>query len=188
MTGPTTPRRAPPITNTARTQSGFRPDIEGLRAIAVVSVLLYHAGLAWVPGGYVGVDVFFVISGFLITSLLVRHVERHGRVGLADFWARRARRLLPASTLVLVFSAVVAFLWLPVTNRKEFGGDIISSAFYVVNWRLALREVDYLAEDVGVSPVQHYWSLAVEEQFYVVWPLLITALVVLFGRDGGLLL
>ncbi|WP_182526737.1 acyltransferase family protein [Nocardioides dongkuii] len=160
--------------------SAFRPDIEGLRAVAVLSVLIYHAGLAWTPGGYVGVDVFFVISGFLITSLMVREIERSGRLGLADFWARRARRLLPASTLVLAFSAVVAYLWLPVTSRKEYGGDIVAAAGYVVNWRLGLREVDYLAEQVGQSPVQHYWSLAVEEQFYVVWPLLIAALVALF--------
>ncbi|WP_170867183.1 acyltransferase family protein [Nocardioides lianchengensis] len=161
------------------TSKGFRPDIEGLRAVAVLSVLIYHAGLAWVPGGYVGVDVFFVISGFLITSLMVREVERRGRLGLADFWARRARRLLPASTLALVFSAVVALVCLPVNNRKDFGGDIVSAALYVVNWRLGAREVDYLAENVGSSPVQHYWSLAVEEQFYVVWPLLIAAVVAL---------
>ncbi len=161
-------------------RTGFRPDIEGLRAVAVLSVLIYHADLAWVPGGFVGVDVFFVISGFLITSLMVREVERTGRLSLAGFWARRARRLLPASTLVLVFSALVALVCLPVNNRKEFGGDIVAAAGYVVNWRLGLRAVDYLAENVGASPVQHYWSLAVEEQFYVVWPLLIAAMVGLF--------
>jgi peptidoglycan/LPS O-acetylase OafA/YrhL len=158
----------------------FRPDIEGLRAVAVLSVLIYHAGLAWVPGGYVGVDVFFVISGFLITSLMVRELEQTGRLSLTGFWARRARRLLPASTLVLVFSALVAFAVLPVNTRREYGGDIVAAAGYVVNWRLGVREVDYLAENVGASPVQHYWSLAVEEQFYVVWPLLITALVIAF--------
>ena len=135
---------------------------------------------AWTPGGFVGVDVFFVISGFLITGLMVREVEQSGRLVLARFWARRARRLLPASAVVLVFSAVVSFLWLPVTNRKEFGGDIVASALYVVNWRLGLREVDYMAENVGTSPVQHYWSLAVEEQFYILWPVLIVALVAAF--------
>jgi len=166
----------------ARPEHGFRPDIEGLRAIAVVSVLIYHAGLVWTPGGYVGVDVFFVISGFLITSLMVREVERRGRLSLADFWARRARRLLPASALVLAFSAVVAYAWLPVTSRRDFGGDIVAAALYVVNWRLGSREVDYLAENVGASPVQHYWSLAVEEQFYIVWPLIV-ALVVLLVRS-----
>ncbi|GAA4804807.1 acyltransferase family protein [Nocardioides caeni] len=159
--------------------AGFRPDIEGLRAIAVGSVLLYHAGLAWIPGGFAGVDIFFVISGFLITSLMVREVERSGRLRLGAFWARRARRLLPASTLVLAFSALVTLLWLPVAERKAFGGDIVAAAGYVVNWRLGYREVDYLAEDVGASPVQHYWSLAVEEQFYVVWPLVMALVVVL---------
>lgn len=158
----------------------FRPDIEGLRAIAVVSVLVFHAGLAWTPGGYVGVDVFFVISGFLITSLMAREVERSGRLRLGAFWARRARRLLPASAVVLAFSAVGSLLWLPVTSRREFGGDIVASALYVVNWRLGLREVDYMAENVGTSPVKHYWSLAVEEQFYLLWPLLIVALVAAF--------
>lgn len=163
----------------ARAQ-GFRPDIEGLRAVAILAVLVYHGGLAWTPGGYVGVDVFFVISGFLITSLMAREIERTGRLRLAAFWARRARRLLPASALVLVFSALVALVWLPVTNRRDFGGDIVAAALYVVNWRLGLREVDYMAENVGASPVQHYWSLAVEEQFYLLWPLLIVALVALF--------
>lgn len=161
---------------------GFRPDIEGLRAIAIGSVLVYHAGVPWMTGGFVGVDVFFVISGFLITSLIVREVSRNGRLSLSTFWARRAKRLLPASALVLVFSTIITFLFLPVTDRKPFGGDIISAAVYLVNWRLADREVDYLAENVGMSPVQHYWSLAVEEQFYVVWPLLIALLVVLFRR------
>lgn len=171
---------APPVAaRTARAQ-GFRADIEGLRAIAVLAVLVYHAGLVWTPGGYVGVDVFFVISGFLITSLMVREVERTGRLRLAAFWGRRARRLLPASALVLVFSAVVSILWLAVTSRRAFGGDIVSAALYVVNWRLGHREVDYMAESVGSSPVQHYWSLAVEEQFYLLWPLLIVALVTLF--------
>lgn len=170
----------PPSAVSAAPVDGFRPDIEGLRAVAVVSVLIYHAGLAWAPGGYVGVDVFFVISGYLITSFMLREVEATGRLSLVRFWARRARRLLPASALVLVFSAVVAFLWLPVTSRRPFGGDIVASALYVVNWRLGLREVDYMAENVGASPVRHYWSLAVEEQFYFVWPLLMVGMVALF--------
>ncbi|WP_164477841.1 acyltransferase family protein [Nocardioides pantholopis] len=157
----------------------YRPDIEGLRAIAIGTVLLYHAGLPWVPGGFVGVDVFFVISGFLITSLMVREVDRTGRISLPAFWARRARRLLPAGTLVLAFCAVLTWLVLPVTSRREFGGDIVSAATYVVNWRLAYREVDYLNADLGPSPVQHFWSLAVEEQFYLVWPCLLAALVLL---------
>ncbi|MEI5676122.1 MULTISPECIES: acyltransferase family protein [unclassified Nocardioides] len=170
---PRTPKR------TAPPSRSFRPDIEGLRALAVGSVLLNHAGLAWTPGGFAGVDVFLVISGFLITSMMARELAEHGRLGLADFWARRARRLLPASSVVLVFSGLVSLLWLPATSRQVFGGDIAAAAGYVVNWRLAFREVDYLAEQVGPSPVQHYWSLAVEEQFYVVWPILAALLAAL---------
>jgi peptidoglycan/LPS O-acetylase OafA/YrhL len=150
----------------------IRFDIEGMRSIAVGAVLVSHAGVPFMAGGFVGVDVFFVLSGFLITGLLAREVARTGRVNLSGFWARRMKRLLPASATVLAFSALVAYLSLPVTQRKDFGGDIVSSALYVVNWRLADRGVDYLAEDVGQSPVQHYWSLAVEEQFYLVWPIL----------------
>ncbi len=150
----------------------IRLDIEGMRTIAVGAVLIGHAGVPFMAGGFVGVDVFFVLSGFLITGLLAREVSRTGRVNLASFWARRMKRLLPASAAVLVFSALVAYLYLPITQRKDFGGDIISAAAYIVNWRLADRGVDYLAEDIGQSPVQHYWSLAVEEQFYLVWPIL----------------
>lgn len=147
-------------------------DIEGLRALAIVLVLLYHAGLP-VTGGFVGVDVFFVLSGFLITGLLVRELEQTGRISLSRFWARRARRLLPAAALVLVATAALTWLTAAVVDRRTFGLDIASAAGYVVNWRLAARSVDYLAEGTGVSPVQHYWSLAVEEQFYVLWPLLV---------------
>ncbi|MCD9199746.1 acyltransferase family protein [Aeromicrobium wangtongii] len=150
----------------------IRLDIEGMRTIAVGAVLVAHAGVPFMAGGFVGVDVFFVLSGFLITGLLAREVSRTGRVNLAGFWARRMKRLLPASATVLAFSALIAYLYLPITQRKDFGGDIVSAALYVVNWRLADRGVDYLAEDVGQSPVQHYWSLAVEEQFYLVWPIL----------------
>ncbi|MGH3458866.1 acyltransferase family protein [Aeromicrobium sp.] len=159
-----------------------RLDIEGLRAIAIGTVLAFHAGLPWVGGGFIGVDVFFVLSGFLITDLLVREVTQSGRVRLGRFWARRARRLLPASAVVLAFSVLVTWIWLPLTQRSVFGGDIVSSALYVVNWRLADRSVDYQAEDVVASPVQHFWSLAVEEQFYVIWPLLILAVAVIFAR------
>ncbi|MDN4480437.1 acyltransferase family protein [Demequina muriae] len=163
---------------------GFRRDIEGLRAVAVGLVLAYHAGLPLISGGFVGVDVFFVISGFLITSLLLREIETTGRVHMASFWARRVRRLLPAATVVLL--ATVAATWAvgPVTQRTLFAGDIIASATSVVNWRLADRSVDYLAEDVGVSPVQHFWSLAVEEQFYVVWPLLIAVVAAVALKRG----
>jgi len=162
--------------------AGFRPDIEGLRAVAIGLVLVYHAGISFVPGGFVGVDVFFVISGFLITGLLVREVERSGRVSLSQFWARRAKRLLPASALMLVTTAIASWLLVPMTQWRAFGQDISASALYVVNWRFAAEAVDYDAEGAGVSPVLHFWSLAVEEQFYIVWPLLIVAVVALARR------
>ncbi|MER5862584.1 acyltransferase family protein [Kitasatospora sp. NPDC002040] len=151
----------------------FRLDIEGLRAVAVLLVLAFHAAPALVPGGFIGVDVFFVISGFLITSLLVHEIGKTGRISLTGFYARRAKRLLPAACLTLLTAAVLTYLYLPVTQRSTFGGDIVAAAVYAVNWRLADRSVDYLAADVLPSPVQHFWSLAVEEQFYLVWPVLI---------------
>jgi peptidoglycan/LPS O-acetylase OafA/YrhL len=163
---------------------GFRPDVEGLRAVAVGLVLLYHAGLAVVPGGFVGVDVFFVISGFLITGLLVREVEHSGRLSLLGFYARRAKRLLPAAGVVLATTAVLVWLFVSRVEWRVFGGDIAASAGYFINWRLADRAVDYLAEDVGASPVQHFWSLAVEEQFYLVWPLLVLVVAWWVRRTG----
>lgn len=155
--------------------TGYRPDIEGMRSVAIGLVLLYHAGLPFLPGGFVGVDVFFVISGFLITGLLIRELEKNGRVSLSRFYARRAKRLLPATAVVLVTTAFLTWLTTPVVEWRTFGLDITGAALYVVNWVLAARAVDYQAEDVGVSPVQHFWSLAVEEQFYIVWPLLLIA-------------
>ncbi len=152
---------------------GYRPDIEGMRAIAILLVLLYHAGLQFLPGGFVGVDVFFVISGFLITGLLIRELETRGKVSLTRFYARRAKRLLPATGLVLIVTTLLTWWSQNVVEWRTFGLDIVGAALYVVNWVLAGRAVDYLAEDVGVSPVQHFWSLAVEEQFYIVWPLLL---------------
>lgn len=154
----------------------FRPDIEGMRAIAIGLVLIYHAGVRQLPGGFVGVDVFFVISGFLITGLLIREIEKDGRISLRRFYARRAKRLLPATGVVLVVTAALTWVTTSVIHWRDFGLDIVASAVYLINWRLADRSVDYLAEDMGVSPVQHFWSLAVEEQFYIVWPLFMVGL------------
>ncbi|WP_144126785.1 acyltransferase family protein [Catellatospora sichuanensis] len=151
----------------------FRGDVAGLRAVAVGLVLLYHAGVPFLPGGFVGVDVFFVISGFLITGQLLKEVERTGRVSLAGFYARRAKRILPAAAIVLVATAGLVWRFAPRTLWEDTAGDIVSAALYVVNWRFSDRAVDYLAEHTQPSPVQHFWSLAVEEQFYIVWPLLI---------------
>jgi peptidoglycan/LPS O-acetylase OafA/YrhL len=167
-----------------RAPSRIRADIEGLRAVATFLVLPFHAGLMLFPGGFVGVDVFFVISGFVITGQLLREVDRTGRIGLLGFYARRVRRLLPASAVVLAATAVMVWLWVPRIRWETTGGDIVASALYFVNWRLAERSVDYLAEDVTPSPVQHFWSLAVEEQFYLLWPLLVLAAVLLAARFG----
>jgi peptidoglycan/LPS O-acetylase OafA/YrhL len=167
------PHRATHPAPPDRRPGHFRVDVEGLRAVAIGLVLLYHAGLPFVPAGYVGVDVFFVISGFLITTQLVSELDRTGTVSLPRFYARRAKRLLPAAAMVLATTVVLVRLYVPRTRWEEIGGDIIGSALYVVNWRLADRSVDYLAEDSVASPVQHFWSLAVEEQFYLAWPLLI---------------
>lgn len=151
----------------------LRGDIEGLRAIAVGTVLIYHVGIPFMPGGFVGVDIFFVISGFLITSLLLREATSSGRISIADFYARRARRLLPAASVVLIATAVAGWFILPGEDRLNLGKDVIAATAYVINWTLAFRSVDYLAEDAAPSALQHYWSLSVEEQFYVFWPLII---------------
>ncbi len=163
--------------------SGMRGDIEGMRAIAVGMVLLYHAQVPGVVGGFAGVDVFFVISGFLITSLLIREIDRSGTISILGFYARRARRLLPAATVVLLFVAISGPLVLSASVRADLGRDILGSTFYVVNWVLAARSVDYLAEDNQASALQHYWSLSVEEQFYVIWPLLMIFAVIVARRS-----
>ncbi len=174
------PRSAPPQSDDSRqiTSTRFRPDVEGLRAIAIAAVVGYHVGLPFVPGGFVGVDIFFVISGFLITGLLVREVQTTGRISLARFWARRARRLLPAATLVLAVVGVLAFLLIPALDHQAVGFDLVAAAFYVSNIRSAIQATDYLAADSSPSPVLHFWSLGVEEQFYLFWPVLILVIAV----------
>ncbi|GAB6900099.1 acyltransferase family protein [Kineosporia succinea] len=152
-----------------------RADIQGLRAVAVLVVLLYHTGLG-PSGGFLGVDVFFVLSGFLITGLLIREHEKTGRIALMSFWARRARRLLPAAVLVVLATCAAARFWLPASRWEDIGHDAIAASTYFLNWRLAAESVDYLAEGTAAGPLQHFWSLAVEEQFYLLWPLLILAL------------
>jgi peptidoglycan/LPS O-acetylase OafA/YrhL len=155
-----------------------RRDIEGLRAIAVIAVLAYHAGVPGMAGGFVGVDSFLVISGFLITGLLIDEHERTGRLNLMSFYARRARRLLPISTVVLAVTALVAAFVMPATALRSLGIDIAASAGFGLNVVLAARGTDYLAGDVDPSAIQHFWSLAVEEQFYLVWPALIAVITI----------
>lgn len=160
----------------------FQPEIQGLRAVAVALVVLFHLWPAQISGGYVGVDVFFVISGYLITAHLFREVSRTGRLSLPRFWARRIRRLLPAALLVLAVSAVATVLFLPPTVWANTARQLGASAVYVQNWVLASDAVDYLAQHNAPTLAQHYWSLSVEEQFYVVWPLLVVAVLFLARR------
>ena len=150
-----------------------RTDIEGLRAIAVLAVLLYHAGVPGVGGGYVGVDVFFVVSGFLITSLLVAEKTNTNRVSLGAFYARRARRILPVSALVAVVTLIASWIWLEPLRLRSLADDVLAVALFSSNFVFANRGADYLQSALPPSPLQHYWSLAVEEQFYVVWPALV---------------
>lgn len=165
-------------------KDGFRPDIEGLRAVAVVAVLLYHAGAPFAPGGYVGVDVFFVISGFLITGLLVRELEGTGTLSLTRFYSRRAKRLLPLTVVVLGTVVALSWLLLDPVRMEEVSLDVVAAGLYVINWRLASQAVDYFGAGLDTSPVQHFWSLAIEEQFYLFWPLLLLAVAWLCRRSG----
>jgi peptidoglycan/LPS O-acetylase OafA/YrhL len=154
-------------------QSRFRPDIEGLRAVAVVAVVLFHADMPGVGGGFVGVDVFFVISGFLITGLLWREVSTTGTVELRRFYGARARRLLPASATVGVVTLIGSAVLLPPLQARTVIGDGIAGALYVSNYWFIQQGVDYFGGLLPTSPFQHYWSLGVEEQFYLVWPAMI---------------
>jgi len=153
--------------------------------VAVLLVIAAHARFSGFDGGFVGVDVFFVISGFLITGLLVREVATTGRVSLLGFYARRARRIIPAATVVLVGTVAASAIFLPVLRTTEIFTDAIWASFFAANVRFAVVETDYFATDQPVSPLQHYWSLAVEEQFYVVWPLLLLGLALVVRRRGA---
>jgi len=157
-------------------QPGFRQDIQGLRALAVLLVILDHAEIGPFHGGFIGVDVFFVISGFLITGLLVSEAERTGRASLLGFYARRARRILPAATLVIVATVAASIYLLSGVEAEGAIKDAVWATFFAANFKLARDGTDYFQNDTPPSPLQHYWSLAVEEQFYLVWPLLVLLL------------
>lgn len=153
-------------------RQAFRPDIQGLRAFAVLLVVLYHAGLPGLPGGYIGVDIFFVISGYLITNHLLAQLSQSGRISFASFYAKRARRILPAALLVIVMTLAAAWVFVAPLGRQDVFEDAVATALYVPNMLFAYQNTDYLA---GQTPslFQHYWSLGIEEQFYVFWPLII---------------
>lgn len=159
----------------------LRNDIQALRAIAITTVVLFHLFPSRISGGFVGVDVFFVISGFLITSHLLREVENN-TFRISSFWVRRVRRLLPASFTVLMGTEVAVIVLVPVQLWLQWLKEIQASILYFENWILALDAVDYLALSNEASPVQHFWSLSVEEQFYFVWPLLIALSIFLIGK------
>ncbi|MGL5827148.1 MAG: SGNH hydrolase domain-containing protein [Nocardioides sp.] len=160
----------------------FRPDIQGLRAIAIIAVILYHAEVPGITAGYVGVDVFFVISGFLITGQLLRNLARDGRVSLVSFYVGRIRRLLPPALVVVVATVIAARIWDSVFHVRSVTTDALWTLVYGINFHLAAEGVDYQNANGPVSPLQHMWSLAVEEQFYVVWPLLIALCAWIGGR------
>ena len=158
--------------DTPEVRLSYSPGLDGLRAIAVMAVLLYHADLTWIPGGYLGVEVFFVISGYLITALLLTEWRQKGTINLKDFWLRRARRLLPALYVLLVVTLTFAVVFLP-GEVAGLRADVIAAVGYVTNWFLIFGQESYF-ESVGrPSVLQHLWSLAVEEQFYLIWPIVL---------------
>jgi peptidoglycan/LPS O-acetylase OafA/YrhL len=183
---PRRPDRAPAV----RQGIGYVPALDGVRALAVLAVLAFHGGMPWAGGGFLGVDAFFVLSGYLITSLLLAEWERTGRIALGSFWARRARRLLPALLLMVVVVTLGGRVLLPPEEVRLLRGDGLAALFYVANWRMILRGGDYFAQTASPSPLEHTWSLGIEEQFYLAWPLVMAALlagtVVVGARRTGL--
>src|SRR5215471_18840629 len=162
-------------------QLAYRPGLDGLRALAVAGVFVYHARIDWLPGGFLGVDLFFVLSGYLITSLLLVEWDARNRIDVRRFWWRRVRRLLPALFVVVLASLVLAAIF----ARGDLGptrSDAISSLLYYTNWHLIFANHSYFVRMGNPSLLQHLWSLAVEEQFYFVWPLVLVAALVLLGR------
>src|ERR671913_1430194 len=162
-------RRAGATPGTPDVRLPYSPGLDGLRAFAVIAVLLYHADLAWIPGGFLGVEVFFVISGYLITALLLAEWRQRGSIDLKTFWLRRARRLLPALYVLLVTTLAFAVVFLP-GEIAGLRGDVMAALGYVTNWYLIFGQESYFEAVGRPSLLQHLWSLAVEEQFYLIWP------------------
>ncbi len=162
------------MTRTAAKRLSYQPALDGLRAVAVVSVILFHNGVSWMPGGFLGVDVFFVLSGYLITTLLLLEWHHPGGIDLKAFWTRRARRLLPALLLVLVAVAAYARFAADPATVQSLRWDSLSSLFYVANWRFVFSHQSYFEQFSAPSPLRHLWSLAVEEQWYLFWPLFLS--------------
>ena len=160
----------------------YIPAIDGLRAVAVIAVMLYHLGFKWIPGGFLGVDLFFVISGYVITRLLLDSIQRSGGLDLRAFYVARVRRLLPPLVFMIITTTVVVGLWAPDTMRR-FLGDTPFALFGGMNWWLVFRHTDYF-EAIGRPPLlQHTWSLGVEAQFYLLWPLILLLVLKYFGKN-----
>jgi len=159
----------------------YLPALDGLRALAIIAVLLYHAEPAWLPGGFLGVDVFFVISAYLITALLAGEWQAQQAIDLRAFWTRRARRLLPAAFVLIGLTLAGAVLWLP-AEVAGLRGAALSAAAYVSNWYLVFSGQSYFESAGRPSLLRHLWSLAVEEQFYLLWPLLLLDLIAIKRR------
>ena len=164
------------------TRYAYRPALDGIRAVAVVAVLLYHGRVGWAQGGYLGVDLFFVLSGYLITTLLVTEFSGTSGIALTQFWLRRARRLLPALFVVLVGCALYSVFLADASQVAKIRGDAIASLLYVANWHFIFSGASYFDQFALPSPLRHMWSLAIEEQFYLVWPLVILGGLRVVGR------
>ena len=170
----------------SRPTLGYVGALDGVRALAVAAVVLYHGGVTAVRGGFLGVDVFFVLSGFLITSLLLRELERDNRLRFGRFYERRARRLLPGLVVLVVLVAVYASVAVPGGSLPSLPGQIVGTMAYVGNWTLIASHATYFTQGLPPSPLQHTWSLAIEEQFYLVWPALLVGLRLLTRRRAAL--
>ena len=161
----------------------YQPALDGIRAVAVLAVIAYHDEYRWARGGFLGVDAFFVLSGFLITTLLLSEWCRHGRIAVLRFWGRRARRLLPAAIGVLLFVAIYTAVVVAPEARRSVGSDGLAALFYVANWRFVYSGQSYFQLFSAPSPLRHVWSLAIEEQFYLGWPI-IAAVGLWLGRGS----
>lgn len=162
--------QSPEVKAGSATDRSFRPDVQGLRAVAVMLVVLYHVGVPGLRGGFVGVDVFFVISGYVITGLLLRERLRNGSTSLRSFYARRARRILPAATLVIVGTTIASFYFLGFIAGNQEASDASTASLFVSNFHFIHLGTDYASAQAPPSPLQNFWSLAVEEQFYLIYP------------------
>jgi peptidoglycan/LPS O-acetylase OafA/YrhL len=184
---PAEPEAIAPLAPEQGPRLGHLTGLDGLRAIAVLAVLVYHSGLDWLPGGFLGVEIFFAISGYLITGLLISEWRASGRIDVWGFWIRRARRLLPALFLLLGGTLGYALVWLP-GEVARLRTDMLAALGYVTNWYLIVGQQSYFADLGRQSPLLHLWSLAVEEQFYLLWPLALAAGLALAGRKLSFLL